>query len=277
MNCEEINKHIQDYIDNNLSGSLKAELEQHLSVCDKCKEEIEQFTHIYNEIDNAEITIPNHTLSDSFDAMLENEKKRMQMEVSKTSKTDIIIALKPYLRVAAAIVLFISGYLFAVTMHKPNTEESMLANKQILELNTEINQMKQLVMLSMLEKNSPSERIKAVSYTSEIDKPNTDIINALLKTLIEDNNTNVRIAALGALEPYYQQDYVRPVLVKALEKETNPALQIELINVLVKIQETPAIAPMQNIIENPKTIELVKTHAGTAMEMLVGNSERQSL
>ncbi len=41
MNCDELNKYIDDYIDGTLSEELSKSFEEHLSVCDKCKEEVE--------------------------------------------------------------------------------------------------------------------------------------------------------------------------------------------------------------------------------------------
>ena len=41
MNCEEINKYIGDYIDGELPTELIKEFENHLSTCNKCREEVE--------------------------------------------------------------------------------------------------------------------------------------------------------------------------------------------------------------------------------------------
>jgi len=41
MNCEEINKHIGDYIDGELPTELMREFENHISTCNKCREEVE--------------------------------------------------------------------------------------------------------------------------------------------------------------------------------------------------------------------------------------------
>jgi len=41
MNCEEINKHIGDYIDGELPTELMREFENHLSTCNKCREEVQ--------------------------------------------------------------------------------------------------------------------------------------------------------------------------------------------------------------------------------------------
>ena len=51
---------------------------------------------------------------------------------------------------------------------------------------------------------------------------------------------------------------VKVALLKALEKDTDPAVQIELIQVLTKIEEKRALTPMKDLLSNEEVPEYVK-------------------
>ena len=76
-------------------------------------------------------------------------------------------------------------------------------------LGQEVSDLKELMMLSLLEKESATERLKAVSLTQEMDQASQKVTSALLQTLNNDDNVNVRLAALDALKPYSSDGNVR--------------------------------------------------------------------
>ena len=51
---------------------------------------------------------------------------------------------------------------------------------------------------------------------------------------------------------------VKDALIKSLETDKDPAIQIELIQVLVKIQEKRALSPMKKLLRNDQVPEYVK-------------------
>jgi len=56
--------------------------------------------------------------------------------------------------------------------------------------------MKQVMLLSLLNDPSASQRIRAVSYTDEFSSVDLKVIGALFTTLNGDPNVNVRLATL---------------------------------------------------------------------------------
>ncbi len=70
------------------------------------------------------------------------------------------------------------------------------------ELKSEVRDVKQTLMLSMLKQESASDRIKAVDYAEEIVNPNQQILGALITTLNHDKNVNVRLASLYSLSKF---------------------------------------------------------------------------
>ena len=57
---------------------------------------------------------------------------------------------------------------------------------------------------------------------------------------------------------FSEEEMVKKALIKALETDKDPAIQIELIQVLVKIQEKRALSPMKKLLKNEDVPEYVK-------------------
>ena len=77
-------------------------------------------------------------------------------------------------------------------------------------------------MLNMLEKESTSERLKAVNLTQGMDNASEKVVEALLQTLNNDPNVNVRLSALEALFPYASNPKVREGLIQSISQQESP-------------------------------------------------------
>lgn len=159
--------------------------------------------------------------------------------------------LAPKLALASIMLLigFFVGYLF---MPSPQS------TKEVAMLSQEISDLKEMMMLSLLEKESATERLKAVSLTSEMPSVSTKVTSALLQTLNNDENINVRLAALEALEPYANEALVRTELVRSISKQESPLVQVALADLMVALQEKSSVKELQKILKNEKTPKEVK-------------------
>jgi HEAT repeat protein len=128
--------------------------------------------------------------------------------------------------------------------------------------------MKQLVMLSLLENQSASERIKAVSYAEALPALDPAVRDALVRTLDADQNPNVRLAAAEALGRFPESEEVRQALVNALEREPDAMLQITLIQLLVNMEEKRAARSIERLIRRDSTPEVVRKLARKGLNAL---------
>ena len=127
--------------------------------------------------------------------------------------------------------------------------------------------MKEVVMLNLIDDQSASQRIKAVSYAEEMANPDQQVIDVLVNTLNHDKNVNVRLAALYSLARFADRRSVRDSLVNSLSTQTEPIIQVVLINLLAEKRETRAIAPIRNIMTNKKTLKEVKDAAQQSLKV----------
>ena len=163
--------------------------------------------------------------------------------------------------VAAAVLLV--GMLIGYRLHTSPDN-----TKQFGEMQTALKEVKETLMINMLGNESASERIKAVNYAEEISAPNQRVIEALVGALNNDKSVNVRLAALYSLARYNDNRAITDSLVNSLSRQTEPIIQIVLINILGERREPKAIQPMRNLLENQKTLKEVKDMARKELNKL---------
>ena len=114
------------------------------------------------------------------------------------------------------------------------------------------------MMLSLLQNPSASQRILAVGYTEEISTVNNKVIDALLTTLNEDPNVNVRLMTLEALVKYSEAPRVREGLVQSISLQESPLLQSAIADVMVKLQEKKSVQSLQKLLHKKDLNQMVK-------------------
>ena len=124
-------------------------------------------------------------------------------------------------------------------------------------------------MLSMLEKESATQRLKAVSLTSDMDQVSEKVTNALFATLNNDENVNVRLAALEALTSFSKESTVRAKLIGSIATQDSPLVQMALAELMVSIQEKKSVDALKQLLQNEKTPKEVKTKISESIKVLI--------
>ncbi len=141
--------------------------------------------------------------------------------------------------------------------------------QQLQALSAQIHEMREMVLLSLLENPSASERIRGVGYTSEISKVNRNVINALLSTLNNDPNSNVRLMTLEALTHYADDPAVREGLVQSILQQDSPLVQAALADAMLKLQEKKAVAPFKELLHQKDLNEMVRMKIQQTLTRLI--------
>lgn len=261
MNCTNIKSKLIDYVDGSLTVEEATDVQNHIETCVSCKNAFEETSSLLTAFSNEPAAQPTSNLKASFQEMLANEKK-VQTKV---------IALQPakqhryksMLQIAASVAILFTGYLIG------GYQESQNSQQEIAVYQNEQKQLKENMMLAMIDNASPSKRIKAVNYTEEFTTPDTKILEALIDRLQNDTNSNVRLSAAEALSKFTDSELVRTSLIETLTTEKNPSIQIEVIQILVQIQEKRALDPMKKILEQPEAPDYLKTQVNIGIAQLI--------
>jgi len=129
--------------------------------------------------------------------------------------------------------------------------------------------LKEMVMLSLLEKESATDRLKAVSLTSEMTQASKKVTEALIQTLNEDGNINVRLAALDALRPYTHESSVRESLIRSISNQSSPMVQVALAELMVQLHEKKSVKELRKLLEEEATPKDVKERIEESIQVLI--------
>lgn len=133
---------------------------------------------------------------------------------------------------------------------------------------SEINAIQNRMILAMIRQESASGRIQAINESQNLDQIDPVLVSALFEALENDPNANVRLAAVDAIGRLNFTTSLRENLVSALRSQTDPSVQLELINQLIESKEIKALPVFADIINNPETAEAIRDRAELGMNIL---------
>ncbi len=252
MDCKNIEQHIVDYLDGQVSKEVSQKIKSHIASCSNCKTIYDETKTLFSAFNNVQDETPSANLRTEFYKLLEEEKQLLDHKVVQLPKQEKEFPWKQAFQIAASILFMFGGYFLGNYSSKKN------ANQEIAALQQETIDLREDMMLAMIENQSPSKRIQAVNFTESFAKPDTKILEALIERMQYDGNTNVRLAAAEALSEFPESDIVKDAFIEALSNQKDPSLQISIIQFLVKIQEKRAIAPLQELLKHNETQPYVK-------------------
>jgi hypothetical protein len=227
----------------------------------------EELGNLSTPTPSAESRIRFHAMLDTFqeDAQKENLWDKLvgqwnRVFTPKTSKWAYALLLL----IAGAGLGYFSG------KYSPNkNEEAMVASEDKVEkLSTEVQEMREVMMLSMLENPMATERLKAVSYTQELNTVDNRVIDALLTTLNFDQNENVRLVTLEALIQLGHNPKVREGLVQSLLHQESPLMQVALADAMVKLQEKRSVKQFKQLLKKNNLNNAVKGKIEKTIQVL---------
>ena len=221
--------------------------------------QLNELSFLEEQMMKVEMPAPSLRADDQFYGMLAAEKRKVRQGFGFLMPNFSVL----FPRLAMAAGFIVAGFLVGFLIQRP------LPQGDVKELTQQVGELKEMIMLSMLEKESASERMKAVSLTGDMDKVSDNVTRALFKTLNEDPNVNVRLAALEALIPFVKQSNVREGLVRSISKQNSPLVQLNLAELMVAIQEKRSVSELQKLVESENTPSEVKNKIRKSIEVLI--------
>ncbi len=270
MNCDQLKSLIPDYLSHNLQENMMAEIEGHITSCADCSKEVESLTKIWLKLGSIPEEEPGAALRIRFETMLEAYQQGMrQAELTKNWREILNgwlekwLPRKPISQLATAVILLLAGLVIG-------TRIGMIkkGNGELTQLRQEVQDMRKTVTLSLLKQTSPVERLQGVSFSNQLQRPDSEILIALLNTLNNDPNVNVRLAAVDALYLFNNLPMVRQGLIESLKEQNSPLVQIEIIDLLVEIREKRSINALKQLIQDEKLNSTVKERAEWGLNQL---------
>lgn len=246
MNETELKYLIGQYQSGRISQEEWQKLEEAIAQGRLDPGEIPVLNEINYTIDRMEDPNPPVLVKEKVFEMIENENRLLDQDRIWIHREWLI---RSVLAAAAMLTGILAGY------HLPWRNAP---SGDVEVLRGEVAALKETMLLTLIEKETTTDRLRAVSYSYELDQSSRKVIEALLTTLNEDNNINVRLAAVEALQRYGSEDWVRTQLVKSISRQESPLVQMALAECMVALNEKTSVQELQKLINREETPEAVK-------------------
>jgi hypothetical protein len=247
MRCEDIKKSFPDYLVGDLDQSSTAHIKNHIADCPACRQELEDMSALWTKLGVLPEEHPTNGLRERFYTMLEEVKAEVDRERPLHHLKQFFNTLfyrfrsgRPAYQFALGFVPLFIGLTLGYILFSGN---------RTTELRREVQEMRQMLAVSLLEQRSPTERLRGVNLSYGLENPDGRTIEALLDTLNNDPSINVRLAAVDALYLFYDSPSVREGIIRSLTQQNSPFLQVALIDLLVSVRERQALESFKVLID----------------------------
>lgn len=232
----------QDQLNGEISQDKEQDLKRYLEANPDVAKELEMLSQTWELFDEIKLPEPSTQMDARFDGMLASYQSSQESHLPSFIQliTNWIISGWQMGLTALILGLLIGWWLF------PSQKQS----HSIQQLSQEISDMKEMMMLTLIEQPKAQERIRAVNMAMDLPDADGHVIAALITTLNEDDNLNVRLASLESLVRYADKSNVREALIEALKMQDSPIMLVAIADALVAIREKSSVQTMMEIKEN---------------------------
>jgi hypothetical protein len=265
MNCEKVREQIPELLAGRLEQAARESVVEHLESCAGCRTEVAELNAVWRGMEN---------LNDPADAVPDAATKARFLEVLRAYEAGLATAhtapkpkvvafpSHPAWRAAIAAGILAAGILVGHYQARPQD------NTEIGQLKGQIEGLRQMVALSMLQQQSPSARMRGVTYTEQMSQPDREVVDALLFAVRSDSNENVRQSAVDALQKFGSDPRVIPALVDSIPGQESPLVQISIIDLLVQLHARSTATDMARLAKDTHLDESVRQRAELASQQL---------
>jgi len=276
MNCEKIREQIPECLGGRLDKAARERLVEHLETCASCRTEVAELNAVWRAMESVKAADADPAMKLRFMEVLEAYKAGagQATEMPKTNpRAGWFVPLHPVWQFAMAASLLIGGVFLGRYESKP---QPATPSTEVAQLKGEIESLRQLVALSMLQQQSPSARLRGVSYSEAMAQPDQQVEQALLYAVNHDSNVNVRLSAVDALQKFAGNPDVIRAMVQAIPVQDSPLVQIALIDMLVQLNAKNEMPALGKLSLDGQTDDVVRQRAAWAVQRLSGQKKEAS-
>ncbi|RYU79768.1 zf-HC2 domain-containing protein [Hymenobacter persicinus] len=274
-NCESVQPELLGWLAGDLSAADQRAVEAHLAQCPACQQELTAVRQLWDALGTVPTPEPSEQLRPRFYSMLA-EFQAAEVQKHRWSVAGLLERLREWwqpayaLRLAYSVALLVVGLVVGYGLKgRPETvgpDSPPLAAASQPASNPAAVQ--QVHLLEQLANPSAVQRLKAVSNAEEVAPTNERVLAALLSTLNQDPNVNVRLAALEVLSSLTEEPMVRQGLIKSLTQQDSPLVQSALADLMVQLQDRRSVRPLRKLLQQENLNQQVKSKIEQSIETL---------
>jgi len=251
-----------------LDAGTREKLVEHLESCSGCRTEMAELNAVWRAMESMQSRkeeVPDPAAKARFLEVLEAYRAGMGVAVEMPVRRKTPWLMRPAWQAALAAGLLIGGIFAGRYVGAPRQE-----NPEVAQLKGQVESLRQLVALSMMQQQSPGARLRGVSYSEKIAQPDTQVRQALLYAVNHDSNVNVRLSAVDALQKFAGDPEVIRAMSDAIPVQDSPLVQVALIDMLVQMDARSAAPALAQMAANNGVDEVVRQRAAWALDKFGG-------
>jgi hypothetical protein len=262
MTCEQLRQQLAEYLAERLDADEREAAAAHLASCAGCRAEAAELGEVWRGMESLPEGAPGAGARKRFVEVL---RAYQAGQAAGPVHTMPRRAWGWAPRAAVAASLLVMGALGGRYLTPPRTAGEA---GDVAQLRGQVESLRQLVTLALLEEQSPSARLRGVTYAYQMRQPDREVRQALLYAVNRDSNVNVRLSAVDALGKLAGDPTVRQALAEAIPAQDSPLVQVALIDVLVDLRETNAAPALRALAQNAQANEAARQRAAWGLEKL---------
>jgi hypothetical protein len=268
MNCQNCREQMAALADGSLDADASAAVRAHIDGCPDCSRDYASIAATLATLDSLPSRPPTHRLRADVMGLIETEKLTLRNQAgwasSIRSAAESRGSRRPawtgtLLQAAGACALVALGFILG---------ERNATQHQLADLRARVDTVGQLVEQSVLQKRSTGDRLETVLTAGEARKPDARMIDGLINSIAFDPSVNVRLNALNELYNHSDQEVVRAGVLACLPRETNPLVQVSMIDFLVASKAREASPELRKLVADDKADADVRDSARRAIDLL---------
>lgn len=277
MMCERVREQIADVLAGRLDAAAREKFMDHVETCPACRAEVADLGVVWRGLDIMAEPEPSPQMRARFVETLrayqegfhEAQRKQTYSAPRRMPWWAAFWPAQPAWGAAFAVAMLVAGAAGGRWLLAPRPAEQTTTG-ELSQLRGQVESLRQLVALSLLQEQSPSSRLRGVTYSYQMAQPDREVTQALLHAVNHDSNVNVRLSAVDALAKFATDPNVRQALIDSLPVQDSPMVQIALIDLLVQLHARDAQSALQKLAQNASANDSVRQRAASAYEKLGG-------
>ena len=254
-----------DFLEGNLPEVAAEALRQRIANEPEVAREWEALRESWDFMAGAEaVPEPSTQMDRNFEAMLAGYQQGQRSRPSMQERLNGLLGTWVVPRWAVSLLLILGGFVVGRLMGP-----SSGTTHELQSLTQEVQDMRSLMMLTLLEQPAAQDRMKAVSMTESLPAADGKVIRALVQTLHTDENVNVRMVAVEALARYGDQPLARMGLIEAIGKQDSPLVQVALADAMLELQASEAVPAFRELLQKPELDTTVQELVNETIEKLI--------
>jgi hypothetical protein len=226
---------------NNDNSELSEDLQSHLEQSSQLQEELLFIEHFWTN-DVKPLVMPSDKLDANFYQMLSRAQSTQQVKIpqqsdirnsSKERPFSLVDTVKSWLMPTPIAQFATIALVFTLGFNLNQSPSNEINNQQYSGLQQEVSSLKTILAMSMLQKDSASERLSGVAYSRQTDLSNPLLVEQLIELLARDKSTSVRLAIINSLGQLKSFGSSEQQLFTLATQEENLLVQIELCRLLL--------------------------------------------